>query len=199
MVLRGPCAWRGAAVVVVFTVVGCTSSGRAASPTPSNPSPTTSHSPAEASGFVRDCGTSVSGNLGAKKQWERSSVVVGPFALVWIRHYAPPGAMNFSQPVAKVLALVKQGHQVALWVPKGERRDVTLIYNLSKGTAFPDGNPLVTFQACEKGNASWASATQFNGGIYVAHPMCVTLFVSTHAEQDKAIRVPFGLNHSACA
>ncbi len=54
----------------------------------------------------------------------------------------------------------------------------------------------MTFQACDYGDTSWGSATQFNGGIYVAHPMCLKLLVSTHAEQGKAIRVRFGLNRS---
>jgi hypothetical protein len=205
MVLRGSRAWLCAAVVVAFTIVGCTSSGRATSPAPSNPSPTTEASPTiapppvETTRYVRSCGTDVYGDLGARHQWQRSSVVVGPFALVWIRQYTAAGAMNFSQPVAKVMALVKQGHQVALSVPKDERRDVRLIYDLSRGTTFHDGASFVTFKACDYGNASWGSATQFNGGIYVAKPMCLKLLVSTRAEQNKAIFIPFALGRPTCA
>lgn len=201
---RGPRLGRRAAIVVACAIVGCTSSGRATSPAPPNPSPTTapsttSPSPAEVTGFTRGCGTNVSGDLGPKKEWQRSSVIVGPFALVWIRQYTAAGAMNFSQPVAKVLALVKQGHQVALSVPKDERRDVTLIYNPSEGTALWDGDPDVTFQACDHGNTSWGRATQFNGGIYVTKPMCLKLLVSTRAEQNKAIFVPFALGRPTCS
>ena len=84
-------------------------------------------------------------------------------------------------------------------MPKDERRDVTLIYNPSEGTALWDGDPDVTFQACDHGNTSWGRATQFNGGIYVTKPMCLKLLVSTRAEQNKAIFVPFALGRPTCS
>jgi hypothetical protein len=54
------------------------------------------------------------------------------------------------------------------------------------------GDIQVTFYACENGNSAWSAATKFNGGIYVARPMCLRLRVSIRTGQATTIRTPIG-------
>ena len=143
----------------------------------------------------------MAGNLWPKSHWQETSAVVGPFAFVWIRQYANVSALHFhngSPPVAKVLALVKQGQQITVAVPDSERETVALLYRPGAPLGLRGGEPLVTFQACNYGNTSWAQATEFNGGIYVAKPMCLSLLVSVNGGQLEPIDVPIGLGRRTC-
>jgi hypothetical protein len=96
-----------------------------------------------------------------------------------------------------VLALVKQQEVVTVTVPASERGDVALLYEPGVH-AVKDGKSQVTFQACTGGNTSWPGATQFNGGIYVYKPMCLTLQVSVGADQPTTVSTPIGLDRSKC-
>jgi hypothetical protein len=162
-------------LALVLTLLGaCTSSGPSASPSTATSSDA-SGSPASVQSYVRRCETGVYGTLGPIAHWQKSSIVVGPMALVWIRQYENvPKSWFRREPDAKVLALVKQQQLVTLTVPPSERGDVALLYEPGVH-AVKDGKSQVTFQACTGGDTSWRWATQFNGGIYVAKPMCLTL------------------------
>jgi hypothetical protein len=88
------------------------------------------------SAFVRECGSDVWGDLGERKRWRPRSILLGPFAFVWIRDAAQaPGrtrAYQARQVAFKILALVKRGHEVTVTVPASERRHVALSYDPSK-------------------------------------------------------------------
>jgi hypothetical protein len=153
--------------------------------------------------FVRECGTDVYGDLGKPSRWQRRSIVVGPFALVWIRDAARAPARKRAyqarQVAFKVLAVVKSGREVVLAVPPFERNHVALGYDPSKWDKFPtvaNGEQTVIFVACERDEAestSWSRATQFNGAIIVPRPHCVVLDVRVgeHGPLQR-IKTPFG-------
>ena len=197
--------WRCAAVVVALAIIGCTSSGQGSSPASPNPSPTSSPSPSEAEGYVRSCGTDVSGDLGPMAKWLRSSAVVGPFALGVDPELHRCPRSRVQQPASR-----RQGASTreagAPSRPRGpkrraSRRDAHL--RPQQGNELPRRGPDrdvpgVPLWTCHYGNDSWTGATQFNGGIFVAEPMCLKLLVSTRAEQNKAVYVPFGLHRSRC-
>jgi hypothetical protein len=153
--------------------------------------------------LVRRCGSDVHGDLGPASRWQRRSVLVGPFALVWIRDAAHVPASRIRSAYEqghgafKVLALVKLGHEATVAVPAFERRHVALLYDRSKFAArqtVANGEPVVTFRACRssgQGTASWSAATQFNGGIVVDRPLCVTLDVRIRGSATRRIRAAF--------
>ncbi len=153
--------------------------------------------------FLRECGTDVYGDLGARRRWQPRSILVGPFAFVWIRDAAQaPGrkrAYQARQVAFKVLALVKSGHEVTVTVPASQRSHVALSYDPAKWSMYPtvaNGERIVTFRACEReGTApsSWRQATQFNGGINVPRPHCVLLDVRVGGRgPPQRIRAAFG-------
>ena len=90
-----------------------------------------------ASLFVRSCGTDVWGDLGPVRRWQRQSIVVGPFALVWIRRARTATtasirrAYRAGQGAFKILAVVERGHEATVTVPLGERGHVALLYDPS--------------------------------------------------------------------
>jgi hypothetical protein len=103
---------------------------------------------------VRECGTDVYGDLGGRRRWQPRSILVGPFALVWIRDAAqaprPRRAYQARQVAFKILALVKRGHEVTVTVPLSERRHVALGYDPSRWSEPPtvaNGERMVTFRA----------------------------------------------------
>jgi hypothetical protein len=152
--------------------------------------------------FVRECGTDVYGDLGKPSRWQRRSIVVGPFALVWIRDAARAPARKRAyqarQVAFKVLAVVKSGLEVVVAVPPFERDHVALGYDPSKWDTFPtvaNGEQTVLFVACDRDEESttWSSATQFNGQIIVPRPHCVVLDVRVGQHGPlRRIKTPFG-------
>jgi hypothetical protein len=68
-----------------------------------------------ASPFVRSCGTDVWGDLGPARRWQRWSVLVGPFAFVWIRQARQATRASIAraylagQGAFKVLAVIQRG------------------------------------------------------------------------------------------
>jgi hypothetical protein len=157
--------------------------------------------------FVRECGTDVYGDLGSRRRWQPRSILVGPFAFVWIRDAAQAPrsrrAYQAQQVAFKILALVKRGHEVTVTVPVSERRHVALGYDPSKWSEPPtvaNGERMVTFRACERegaGSSSWRRATQFNGGILVPRPHCVLLGVRV-GERGPVRRIKAAFGKGAC-
>lgn len=184
----------GAAMVVVTAalLVGCTTGAAPTSQRHQLPS-----RPAAARPFQRECGTAVYGSLGRFARWSRSSIIMGPIGLIWIRQAGPVPRSRFSHPQAvKVLALVKQGHSAVVAVPASERRHVSLLFDPTAFTGGPyrvgDGEPSVAFRACSGTSQSWADATQFNGGIIVLGARCVVLDVHSQGSESRRLRSPFG-------
>jgi hypothetical protein len=154
--------------------------------------------------FVRTCASEVSGDLGPPRHWQPTSILVGPFAFVWIRQAAAAKAHDVlqayraGQGAFKVLALIKFGHQVTVTVPTSESEHVALLYtpSLYQPQTVANGEQAVTFQACPgaaSGSGSWVRATQFNGGIIVDSPRCVTLTIRVAKDgASRRITAPFG-------
>jgi hypothetical protein len=158
-----------------------------------------------ASPFVRSCGTDVYGDLGSVRRWQRQSIVVGPFAFVWIRQAREATrasiarAYRAGQGAFKILAVIKRGHEVTVTVPSGERRHVALLYDRSafdRAQTVANGERAVIFRACPPSAGSrpqdWAAATQFNGGIIVDSPRCVRLTIHVSGGPTRLIAAPFG-------
>jgi hypothetical protein len=136
---------------------------------------------------VRDCGSSVYGDLGSG--WLASSVVVGPLAFARARSYSSSASAFTSvgggrYRGTKLLALVRAGWVVRLVVPDAQRAKVALQYapaDFNKAVVPAESEHEVTFMACPPGRPSVGPAsarwTQFNGAIVVAGRRCVTLSV----------------------
>jgi hypothetical protein len=130
----------------VLALAACSSGGSAPEETGSassvrQASAGAEHRPEQSGAFVRACGTDVWGDLGPRNRWLRRSILVGPFAFVWIRDAAQaPGRRREYQArqiAFKVLALIKRGHQATVSVPASERNDVALSYDPSKWSRYP--------------------------------------------------------------
>ena len=156
--------------------------------------------------FVRSCGTDVWGDLGPVGRWQRQSIVVGPFAFVWIRQARTATTASIRRAYRaghgafKILALVKRGYEVTVAVPPGERRHVAMLYDPSafnRAQTVANGEPAVTFRACPPSAGArpqdWSAATQFNGGIIVDSPRCVRLTIQAgRGGRTRRIAAPFG-------
>jgi hypothetical protein len=145
---------------------------------------------------VRDCSTSVSGNLPA--DWQQYAVAAGPLTLYYwnASTLANPKAYNARAPnrygPIKVLALVRGLMSVTLSVPFSERRNVALVYGPPSEwrdtMRVSDGHAATTFRGC-----SDSEVTQFNGGFIVAGTQCATFDVQVAARPDALkLAVPFG-------
>jgi hypothetical protein len=156
--------------------------------------------------FVRSCGTDVWGDLGPVRRWQRQSIVVGPFAFVWIRQAREATrasirhAYRAGKGASKILALVQRGHEVTVTVPSVERRHVALLYDPSafnRAQTVANGEQAVTFRACPPSAGvraqDWSAATQFNGGIIVDSARCVRLTIRVGRDEPaRRIATPFG-------
>lgn len=198
-------------LLTLLALAACSSGGR--SPTETRGASSLGQARAEGQGyappgaFIRECGTDVYGDLGARRRWRRRSIVVGPFAFIWIRDAAQaPGRRRpyqARQLAFKILALVKRGQEVTVTVPVSERSHVALGYDPSTWSEPPtvgNGERAVTFMACERdgvGSLSWRRATQFNGVIIVPRPHCVVLDVRV-GEQGPLRRIKAAFGKGAC-
>jgi hypothetical protein len=147
--------------------------------------------------FTRSCPTAVYGSLGKFTRWSRTSIIVGPVSLVWVREAGSVPRSRFDRPQAvKVLALLKQGRSATITVPTSERRRVSLLFDPAGFTGGPyqvgDGESVAAFRACSGGGDPWGEATQFNGGIIVAGARCVSLDVHVTGSPTRRVRSPFG-------
>jgi hypothetical protein len=136
---------------------------------------------------MRDCTSSVYGDLGS--DWMRSSIVVGPLAFVRARAYSSSTSSFASvgggrYRGSKLLAAVRTGWVVRVVVPAADRRKVALQYapaDFNRAVVPAQSEHDVIFTACPPGrpflgptSAPW---TQFNGAIVVAGRRCVMLSV----------------------
>jgi hypothetical protein len=129
----------------------------------------------------RNCSDSGEGGLSRLARAE--SLVVGPLALGSLRDGRPAGSAAASaggaSPSIESVAVLDAGHTVRLAVPAGERRTVGLLYDKAK---FRDDglyrvremDAAVRFLAC-KDRAHNHGVSQFDGGLVVSRPQCVTL------------------------
>ena len=136
---------------------------------------------------VRDCGSSVYGDLGG--DWVPSSIFAGPLAFVRARAYATSpssfrGVGGGRYRGSKLLVLVQAGWVARVVVPAVQRRNIALQYapeDFNRLVVPLEGKHEVTFAACplHRPSVGPASArwTQFNGAIVVAGRRCATLAV----------------------
>jgi hypothetical protein len=144
---------------------------------------------------VRECSTSVAGNL--PPDWQRYSIAAGPLTLYYwnASTLTDPRAFAARAPgryaPIKILALVRGPATVTLSVPLDVRRKVALVYGPPSEwhdtMRISDGHAATTFVGCPD-----SDETQFNGGFIVAGSQCATFDVQVDAQrEDLKLAVPF--------
>lgn len=147
---------------------------------------------------VRDCSTSVAGDL--PPNWQRYTIGVGPLTLYYwnASTLTEPKAFAARSPgryaPIKILALVRGPATVTLSVPLDARRKVALVYGppseWHNTMRISDGHAATTFVGCPGSNSD---ETQFNGGFIVGGPQCATFDVQVDGQRDNLkVAVPFG-------
>jgi len=114
-------------------------------------------------------------------------VIVGPIAWVGLRRAAAvdPARLELVE-TWKAGALVKAGAVVTVVVPKAYRTQVSLLHRTATGRRVTDGEPAVTFRACDRSTKAFSGEgvvgpyTGFPGGFIVAGARCVPLDVWGH-------------------
>jgi len=186
-----------------MTLLGACTTG---SPVSANRSPEPTAVPVETSSpsppvgsFLRSCDSSVYGDLGPR--WRKDALVAGPIAFVGVSSrsrgtgadLAPVGGRYLA---VKTLAVVERGAEVTVAVPPAHRSHVALLYDPSSFHddglySLADGEPSVTFHACGHGEGS-PGPTQFNGGLIVDGPRCVSLDVTAAGGTPRTAFVSLG-------
>jgi hypothetical protein len=146
----------------------------------------------EAAPVVRDCSTSVYGDLPA--DWRQHSVSAGPLSLYPIPERPPERISAGRYRPVKLIAMIQQGASATLTVPLSERSVVALAYRPPAWTSamrVSDGDAATTLSGCapdETGND-----TQFNGGFVVAGARCAHFEVRIDGRADSLLlEIPFG-------
>jgi hypothetical protein len=140
--------------------------------------------------FVRNCESSVYGDLGA--QWLKNAVRAGPLTFIGARRNGLVARRGASSH--KLLIVVEPRRAVTVTVAKRARGLASLRYDPAKfhlrNPRIWDGEVAVTFIACAKpnGSAPWERGTQFNGELVVYGPRCVPLEISVGFQAQKIRR-----------
>ncbi|MEA2579940.1 MAG: hypothetical protein QOE83_832 [Actinomycetota bacterium] len=166
------------------------------------PSRSSGAGPLQSPAFQQGCDNSVDGNL--PPDWKRDAVISGPVAFVWLPNAplvpASPGREQHAG-VSKVLIFVKRGWRVTVSIAQADRGEASLLYAAPTATQGPNGSyrldqghDSVTFTACTGGAPSWATATQFAGGVLAVGPMCLHLIVTGtgDGEYSETVAAPLG-------
>ena len=151
---------------------------------------------------MRTCETSVYGDLGPS--WRRTALAAGLIAFVGPASAGVAPADDFAAVggkyrSVKALAVVDQGAEVTVSVSAGDRAHAALLYDPSAFSdqglySLADGRSAVTFQSCSKGESPYGveGPTQFNGGLIVDGPRCLTLDVLASREPSLQLVVSLG-------
>jgi len=180
-------ARRGTAIVstavtmaVAATVVASTRAETAA-PATQTATPTTSRHAARERprGVVEDC-SRISG-VGARRDfWIRSSLVIGPLALL---RAANPWAYRVEGE--KLFVVIRGGHRVTLELSRRTRQDAGLVFGKFRNANVRLGETrrVVTFIACQRGEWPAGSipdgwpVSGWVGGLLASSPRCVPLLI----------------------
>jgi hypothetical protein len=151
--------------------------------------------------YVRECGTSVFGDLG--RGWRERAVLAGHVAFVGMKkgylRYRPSGPGAW--PV-KVLVVVDPRAAPTVTMAARSRRHAALGYNGIRhdghGVRLERGTTGVVFRACppEPSRASWNRGTQFAGYFLVSGRRCVHLEIAT---AGKVLRRSLRFGVARCA
>ena len=146
----------------------------------------------EAAPVVRDCSTSVYGELPA--DWRQHSASAGALSLYWGWGLKPERVSRSRYRPIKVLALVRPGASATLSVPLPERGVAALAYRSSAWSSamrVSDGDAATTFTGCPPDGSG--NDTQFNGGFVVAGARCAHFEVRIDGRADSLLlEIPFG-------
>jgi hypothetical protein len=134
--------------------------------------------------------------------------VAGPIAFVGVSSSSSGSGADL-KPVGgryrslKMLAVVDPAAEATVSVSPAGRAHASLIYDPSAFRddglyALSDGTPAVRFRACAKGEGQ-RSGTQFNGGLIVDGPRCVTLDVVWPGASPVTVIVSAGNGQCATA
>jgi len=182
---------RPATLVLTALLVACTGKESALT---DEPRPSASSAPSKP--FVRRCDTSVYGNLG--RGWRRHALIVGPASFVGmgvLDSVSSPSAEPLDGGPQKVLAVVETGPPVSVTITPSS--EVTLLYNpatFNRVHKVSEGDASVRFVPCAATRSPFPQAqrgeTQFNGGFFVAGPVCATVEVSVKGVTPVSARLP---------
>ena len=155
----------------------------------------------ESEPYVRECGTSVYGDLGLG--WRERAVVAGHVAFVGMKQgyirYRPSG--HGARPV-KVLVVVDPHAAPTVTIAARSRSHAALGYNgiRNDGRAVPveRGTESVIFRACrpDRSREAWNRGTQFAGYFLVSGRRCVHLEIAT---AGKVLRRALRFGVTRCA
>ena len=177
-------------VLALALLAACTSVSPDERPRPRAPSPTLAHEPEL---FVRDCESSVAGDLGP--HWRRGEIEAGPVVFVGASGYADDPDERFGAPgdratVQKVLIVVEGGRPVTVSI---RHPDAALAYDPERWgdrnvVPFRRGDPRITFEPCGGDQRH----TQFNGAFLLRGEACVPVEVRPQGGAPVFATVSFG-------
>lgn len=127
--------------------------------------------------YVRPCTERITGPF----EPGDSDVAVGPLTFANVLKHMPAKDITPGGESVKARVVIDPGTVVTLVVPEAERGHVALDYNwndwYSDGTPLENAQRAVRFEACGSDEPR-----QYNGGIVVTDPRCVTLHVWVRGE-----------------
>lgn len=183
----------GAAFLVACTSAHPETRSDGSPRSPASPAPRASPSAGSGRGvFVRTCGSSVSGDLGAG--WRRGEVTAGPVVFVAASSYADDPAGRFGAPgrlatSQKVLIVVDGDEPVVVSV---RHPDAALAYDPARWrdrniVPFRLGETRVGFEPCDD-----RRSTQFNGAFLLRGPACAPVVVRQRGAEPVSVTISFG-------
>lgn len=127
--------------------------------------------------YVRPCDERISGPF----ELDESDVVVWPLTFANVLKYMPEEEITQGGESVKARVVVDPGTVVTLAVPEADGEHVALDYNWNDW--YGDGAPLDDAQRSVRFEASGSEKPrQYNGGVVVTGPRCVTLDVWVEGE-----------------
>ncbi len=188
-----------ALTLLIMASAACTSGGAPGAQSQSISS-SSEASPAQGNQpFVERCDDSVYGQMGGS--WRERALNAGPIAFVSLPLYATaparwfkPAASYEDAAFAKVLAVVRSGHEVSVTIPDRFRDELALAYGAGRDRLIEDGEAAVTFHPCGPGESQYGDhpATQFAGGFLVTGPLCAWMEVSADGQPASTVPLSFG-------
>jgi hypothetical protein len=158
---------------------------------------------------VRGCDTRAEGGRPPAEAPRPGDVVLGPVALSGLKRVASRRGFEHYRSnhvyLIKAGAVVRAGVRATLVVGASARRRAKLTFAARRLRSVSDGDPAVTFEACDAGEPAFSydgpvgSSTGFAGGFVLSRRGCVALEVRVAGEPTMRANVPFGVGRCPVA